>query len=360
MSHSRTDQSDTAPAETGMGASPSIPENVWAILARRASDARHVPAPLAPAVWWRFADLTSPATAAAFFIAPEEAAGAVRQAQLHNRFLRLAGLKMVARLRDEGLDPILLKGAAAAYRLYAAPDDRGLSDVDILIDRDCLSRTIAVLREEGLEFREPQSRARWGFVSDASFQPVLDSAEATNVDLHVLPDAWPVRHGLSTRAVLDAAVELSTEVGPVRAPHASHALLLAATHGARDLMGAASTKGMLDTLLLLAGRAGPVDGDEILWRARRGGFLPPLRAWLSLAGRLGAPLEALPAALTTAPAGRELERAVQEFETLFPDDPGLWARLRREICLSAGPRIAGYRNVRRLVGLIAPNQGIPE
>lgn len=365
MSHSRTvSEADPTPPGDPAGPAAGVARTdgalLWRTVARATLRGEAGDAPVAAAAWRRFADLTSPATAAALLATPRTEEETVAGARLVARFRRLSGLKAVGRLQAAGLAPVLLKGAASAYTLYAAPDDRGLSDVDVLVAEAELPAAVTALQAEGLDFRPPDSRSPWGFVGDASFQPVIDATGAINLDLHVHPDAWPVHLGLPADDLIAAARPVETELGSMAVPAASHALLLAATHGARDLLGPASAKGMVDSMALLAGRAGPIDGDELVWRGRRGGFLAPLNAWLALAGHLGAPLEGLPAALTRPPAVTEFERAVADFESLFAKPHGPLARLRREVRLSAGPRIAWHRNLRRLGGLWSPHRGIPQ
>ncbi|HYM31367.1 MAG TPA: nucleotidyltransferase family protein [Candidatus Cybelea sp.] len=314
----------------------------------------------------RFARYTSPALAAHCFGAtPGRAfdADAARQSRLLNRFVRTASLRAVRRIGEVGIDVLVLKGLGTAFALYADPDLRVLGDADILVRRGDLGRLIGHLEAEGYRFAAERGRSPWGFIGDASFQPMLSADGTVNLDLHVHCDAWPVHRGLSTPAIFAACRRLETPEGEIRVPAASHMLFLSATHSARDLFASDCAQSLVDAALLLRREGPTIDWEALRSVAAAARSLRPVCTFLALLARLGVDVSAVPAGLRQPPSGLrrgEFERLVRDAAALYPNRVLGWrARLRREMLVAAEPDVALWRNFRRLAGLLQPGQGLP-
>ncbi len=202
-----------------------------------------------------------------------------------------------------------------------------------------------------MRFHQAQARSPWGFLSDASLLPLTSADGASNIDLHVHPDAWPLHLGLSGADVFAAARVIDTGDGDIWVPSVTHMLLLSASHAARDLFGPSTAKSLIDAARLLRQNGGEVDWREFEGRLRPGRVEKPVRAFLAILKRLGADTRAVPERLTQAGGGAEFERAVADYAALFPIDAGALARARRELLLCAEPGVAMGRNWQRLSGL---------
>lgn len=316
------------------------------------------PAPPAEAVA-RFAELVTAATAHALCgPCPELDPSSVTQARLLNRFRHGTGTLWLDRLAQAGLPALAIKGLATGPWLYPAPEDRAVSDADILVRRSDLGAVLDLFGAAGFAFRPLPTRSPWGFVGDASFQPLMAPDGGTNIDLHVEGDAWPFAVALPAADLLAQAVD----AGGRRRPAPTHSLLLAASHAARDLFTVDAIKSVVDALLMLR-RPADIDWAELSGRARAGHMQRPVSAFMALLGRLGADIG--PALAAGIPAGRiggnVFESVADAHLRLFADAgaPGPLARLRREWCLAAEPRVALRRDLKRLAGLVRPDPGLP-
>ena len=310
----------------------------------------------------RFVAATSPALAD-HLLGPAAGcdAGAVRRSRLLNRFARVGGARWAARLADDGIETVALKGLALAPTIYPDADLRAMSDADLLVRRRDLAAAIRSLGRHGLRFVPPRARSRWGFVSDASFLPMVSADGGANVDLYVQPDAWPLYRGLDVEAVMRSARPVEVDGISLLAPAEAHSLLVVASNAGRDLFGPTTVPKLLDAVLL-AGRLTPAGLAEAAERAAAAGLAGPVSCLLALAGRLGARLPALPPALATPAgpiAGMEFERLIDDYAEVFRAPPGPLVRLRREWLLAAGPTVSIRRNLRRLAGLVRPHTGLP-
>jgi hypothetical protein len=87
-----------------------------------------------------------------------------------------ATAEVVAALRDDGIEPVLLKGASLLEWLYAS-DGRPYSDADLLVDPDHVMQAAAVLARLGFE-PVPHHVSKHA-------HPWLRPADGTAIDLHV-------------------------------------------------------------------------------------------------------------------------------------------------------------------------------
>jgi hypothetical protein len=285
----------------------------------------------------------------------------VAKARLHARFRRISALRLAVTLQREGHRFACLKGMAAAHTLYDDPDIRPMADMDLLADPAGMSALIARLQAMGLVFAPARSRSPWGLVSDASLRPLLAPDGSINLDLHSLPDAWPLPAGLSTAAVLGAARTCTTSEGEIPVPSPTHLLVLAASHAARDLFALDSAKNLVDALHLLIRTPDAVDWREIAEIADRAGLERAFATFFGLIIALSGRADLVPTRWRQAVPG--LPRLAASFSAFdrsaFTLSLPSAEKLRRE-WLFCGPRIAAGRWARRVRGLIVPRDGTPQ
>jgi hypothetical protein len=178
---------------------------------------------------------------------------------------------------DDGLDPIVLKGAALAD-VYASPALRPMVDVDVLIRPIDLPRAVGILQRHGFTSdHDVLNPAKSACLHSAAFMP----AEGGGIDLHwmaspQLPPAgtaraqwrrpWYAQLGddefrLRARRTTFGEIE-------VRAPAITDLLLLVVLHGVR--FGAADdTRWAVDAAMIVRHRPDDVDWDLFVEQARR-------------------------------------------------------------------------------------------
>jgi len=296
---------------------------------------------------------------------------AVRRSRLYNRYRLAGGWRWAVRLRAAGIETVCLKGLGSAAMIYPQPELRTMADADLLVLPADLGRALRFLRQKGFVFGQEPTRSPWGYIGDASAEPLV-SPEGVNLDLHQHPDSWPLHLGLPTEAVFADSLARTTPEGIVRVPRAEHQILIAASHAARDLFDAPSLKLLLDGAFLLHARTdrGPdrepaLDWPELSRRARHGDSLRALQAYLTLLAELGLTPGKLPAGLLLPPGGaarRLLQQiAADMLAGRFADlgeEIGQRQKVMRELLLAASPRTVLWRNLRRLAGLLRPNKGV--
>lgn len=304
------------------------------------------------------ADRVTAATLAAVLPGTDLPDETIRQSRLLNRFRHAAGRQWYGAIADAGLPVLAIKGLASGAWLYAAPEDRGVSDADLLVRREDLGTVIDLLEARGFAFASEPTRSRWGFVSEASFQPLLSPDGAVNIDLHVAGDAAPFDTALPTADMLAAA---QVRDG-LTIPSPTHAFMLSASHAARDLFTADAAKTVVDGLLMFQ-HGDRIDWPEVAARARKGRMLRPVAVFVALLGRLGADVSRAAGELPVdRVGGRFFERIVRDHCNMFPPSgvPGTGERLVRQWLLAAAPSVALQRDVRRIAGLIRPRSGLPD
>jgi hypothetical protein len=247
---------------------------------------------------------------------------------------------------------------AATHLLYPSADLRTMADADLLVRRGDCDRLVQHYQKAGLDFHEGAADSKWGFIADASLLPLTGADGTSNVGLHIHPDAWPLHLGLSTEDVFAAAHWVDAGEGRIKVPSMTHILLLSASHAARDLFGPSTAKSLIDAARLLAQFGDQVDWTEFEARAQKGRVAKPVRAFLAMLDRLGADTRAVPRHLKRPPAVTEFDRAVRNYVALFPQDPSVIGRARREWTLCTDPGVAVRRNLKRLTGLVLPHRGL--
>jgi len=349
-------------AQPSQQAAPGIWRQVFAALSGSGAP---LDAQLLPAAE-RLAALTSPALAAHLFGAQAGSsfnAAAAEASRLLTRFRRVSALRWVAAAAAAGIEVICLKGLGTAHLLYPDPDLRPMADADLLVRAGDYSRLLDLLRAGGFRSAGFDPTSPWGFIGDASFQPLISADRAVNIDLHIHPDAWPLHRGLDTAMVFAESRRCATGEGEIRLPAPDHMLLLTASHAARDLFQPYTVKSLIDAALLLQRHQAAIDWNRLTAVAAAGRTTRALKVTLALLARLGLDLPAVPRALQRRPAGLaggEFERLVRTFEAVpGPAIDRPLAKLRREWLLTAGPDIALRRNLIRLRGLLRRKPGLP-
>ena len=316
----------------------------------------------------RFADLVTPALAAHCLDSAERRlgeafldAGIVKQSLLINRFNGGVQRRWMQVIAETGIPVVYLKGFAFAHSLYPDPDIRTIGDVDILVRLADLDDLLAFLTDQGFEF-DPLPMAPWGFISDASFMPLVSAEGDCSIDIHVQPDCYPAYRSLTVEDVFEKSTIQIIAGAEVKIPCIEHAMLLCLTNAAKDKFGIFSVRKLVDIAMLLKSGL-PIDWDVVERLAASGSFLKPARVVFALLRRLGMPEGVVPESLCQAPSGlaaRPFERLVLDYASMFATEPTAMRVLEREMLLCTEPGVALHNTGLRLKGLIRRKNGLPE
>lgn len=316
----------------------------------------------------RFADLVTPALAAYCLesakIPPGTSflkADTVKQSRLINRFNGGVQRQWMRAISEIGIPVVYLKGFAFAHSLYPDPDIRTIGDIDILVRAADLHGLLAFLTDQGFEF-DPLPMAPWGFISDASFMPLVSAEGDCSIDIHVQPDCYPAYRSLAVEEVFGRATGQNIGDVEVQIPCLEHAMLLCLTNAAKDKFGVFSVRKLVDIAMLLKSGL-PIDWDVVEQLAASGRFLRPSRVVFALLRRLGLPEGAVPEALCRAPAGlaaRPFERLLSDYASMFAVEPSALRVFEREMTLCTEPGVALHNTGLRLKGLFRRKNGLPD
>ncbi|MEX0921662.1 MAG: nucleotidyltransferase family protein [Rhodovibrionaceae bacterium] len=307
----------------------------------------------------RLADFLGPALAAALTEPAAQALGAPpidpataeRSRQL-NRYARAAQEACLARIAEAGIACVAIKGFALARQIYGDPDLRTTGDLDLVVRAGERNALLDLLSREGFAFR-PEPAKPWGFIADASYAPFVSADGGVTLDIHVQPDSYPLHLGLDCETLFAAARQ-----GPnCLLPAPSHSFLLLASNAAKDKFAPLAVKKFVDALIQL--RSGEeLDWEEIFVRAGRARLTGPLAVFLRLLSRLGGTVPEGYRAHET--QGREFARALRPLAALDSRAQlGPAALIRREVLLSAEPRVAARNLWLRARGLLRPRGALP-
>ncbi len=316
----------------------------------------------------RLADLVTPALAAYCLTAAERHlgqafldAGTVRKSRLTNRFNGGVQRRWMAAISETGIPVVYLKGFALAHSLYPDPDIRTIGDLDILVRPEDLDRLLAFLADNGFAF-DPLPVAPWGFISDASFMPMVSPGGDCSIDIHVQPDCYPAYRSLDVEDVFADSVVQTIAGRNVNIPCIEHSMLLCLTNAAKDKFGIFSVRKLVDIAMLL--RSGvSIDWDMVERLAASGHFLSPARVVFALLRCLGLPDGVVPESLCRPPSwlsARPFRRLVSDYASMFATSPTTWRALERELTLCTEPGVALHNAGLRLKGLIRRRKGLPE
>jgi hypothetical protein len=336
----------------------------WSALLNGRVEASGAQADLLAAWAERMADLLSPALADHVLGAAQERTLSlidperVAKGRLYAAFLYRRQIDAVRLMQQTGIGFVCLKGFALAHQIYAQPQARIVGDVDLLLDPADLNRATAALAAAG--FAAMPIPSRFGFISNASFLPIVSPDRQVAIDLHVAPDAWPASRALTAAAVFARAAPFRVGDLDLLGPAPEHAFFLLLTNIAKDRFGPEGVRKALDAALLLRGPM-PFDWELVGALAASGGYVRALAAFLRLLERLGAGTGAPPALRAPMPArvAREVERVADLYVTAQVPRLDFYDKLRRELLLGPDPLSVAQINLRRLVGLVRPGTGLP-
>lgn len=189
--------------------------------------------------------------------------------------------EIVAALRAEGIEPVVMKGWPMAERLYGAAGHRRARDIDLVVPPEEMPRTAAILGGLGYVFLPDHAReARLidtSALRDECHAVAFMNADASlSIELHWRTNLFPGWPDL----IADPAntMRQQTGIGPVTVPAPAADLIYLAGHGARHLW--TRLKWLAD-VAWLAERRGAEALEEDLARARAA------RAWFTTAHALG-------------------------------------------------------------------------
>jgi len=176
-----------------------------------------------------------------------------------------AAAKVVAKLQEEGIEPVLLKGCPLALGYYADAGARPMNDIDLLVEPGDALAAARVLA--GLGWRADKaatlSESTLAHAHAHGFQKDPGTAE---LDLH-----WHVLHFCQdeevTRRFRDAAVPMQLNRVATRTLCSADQLLCVCIHG---LMwnDVPPMRWIVDALLVLRSSEQPVDWQRLLEMAR--------------------------------------------------------------------------------------------
>jgi hypothetical protein len=189
-----------------------------------------------------------------------DVASRARAAAAEEVLRRRATISALDALAAAGVRPILLKGTAVAYGVYAAPSFRPRADTDLLIPREQVAAARAVMTALGYE-ASPNSGGERLF---AQFQFWMQDRHGVQ---HVFDFHWKISTQPTFAQVLTydelaaEAVPIAALGGQARAAGRVHALLLACIHPAMHHRNAEHLIWMYD-LYLLASKLSETDFDR--------------------------------------------------------------------------------------------------
>lgn len=217
-------------------------------------------------------------------LVPEDDA---RQSLLMNRFTGGVQRRWMAEIAAAGIPVVALKGFAFAHTLYPDPDLRTIGDIYLLVRAGDRDRLLVFLQNRGFAF-ELLPTGPWGFISDASYQPMVSAEGDCSIDVHVQPDCYPAYRSLDCDRVFAASRTVDIAGSVCSVPSDTHALVLSLTNVAKDKFGPYSIRKIVDVALLLRANR-DIDWDEVALLARTGRFEGPARVSFVLLEALGAP-----------------------------------------------------------------------
>ncbi|MBI3448525.1 MAG: nucleotidyltransferase family protein [Acidobacteria bacterium] len=202
---------------------------------------------------------------------------------------------MVPVLREAGVEPVLLKGAALAVTLYDQPALRTMQDIDLLVPEE--SVTAAVRALEGLGLRAIDSdRGPAFYRSHHHAAPMIGMAGRVIVEIHrgLVPPEGGLR--LETREFIRRAVRAGFEGASYLVLSPEDQLLHASLHLSYCDRFVGKLRDLLDLHALVDLNEGRLDWGRLLESARGVEAARSLYSTLDLSRRLlgtGVPAEAL-------------------------------------------------------------------
>ncbi|UQX87877.1 nucleotidyltransferase family protein [Jatrophihabitans telluris] len=195
---------------------------------------------------------------------------------LHSQRVAARAAEVIGRLRDDGVQPIVIKGPGIAAH-YASQASRPYSDVDILIAPADFARCLRRLKAHGwLEL--PDNRQPWPFFDRHCREAVnLLDGQGGSIDLHHHISPWLWSQDISVPAVVARATDVSAAGQTFPCADAADNLVVASLHLINDHF---VPGGRLSIWRDVAQLAHAVDPDVAAERAGRYGLDGYLRSVL--------------------------------------------------------------------------------
>ncbi len=190
-------------------------------------------------------------------------------------------------LAGAGLDVVVLKGAASAEALYTDPVERDLRDLDLLVGRGDLERSIEIMGSMG--FTGPPSRELFRAYLDHHFHLPMWHNAMPLVELHwgLAKQEW--LFDLAPGDVLERAERCEGEGTALPVPCVEHQLLHLVLQNLQEGFSRLSRAVEVDRLVA----SGRVDWELLVDQAERGNLRSATAVTLQTAARfLGTPLPA--------------------------------------------------------------------
>ena len=203
----------------------------------------------------------------------------LKRLRLHAAVLLLERDHILSALADEGLRPVVLKGAGLASSVFQEPAERDYGDIDLLLAHGEVDTAIRALGEKG--YANPNSADAEQSYRAHHFHIGIQRPGATIVELHwglvrrIEPflldaDAFMRRSVQIDQAAAGARFTSATAV-PLRLPSAEHALLHIVVECVRGSFS--RLKWLVDVDRIVAA-APNMDWDFVVESARLGNLLP--------------------------------------------------------------------------------------
>lgn len=303
----------------------------------------------------RFCRLFGPALVAN--AAPEAVdASLVKQARLLNKLSSRRQNQAITALLDQGHHLVAMKGFASSRLYHRDAEARITGDLDLLVAPAEIGAVVQTLLDQGYAVTTDLPMPPWGFVSEASFLPMTSPDGLVDIDLHILPDCFPLALGLSTDAVFERARSVQLMEHEIKVPCPEHMLLIALSNATKEKLGPQSVKSLLDCGRILASE--PTLDWELLDATLSSARLEtPARVTFAAIRYLRGETESGPS--KNAVLAAQFQVAMDDLETGFAEGFSFRRKLAREIFLTAEPRVTLRRLGDRLIGLVSKGSGIP-
>jgi hypothetical protein len=207
---------------------------------------------------------------------------------LRNSRIRQQAVEISSACAEAGIETVLLKGGATLFDASTQQrDERMIVDLDILVRRETLQKTVAVC--ESLGYQMAGDPHGWSY----HYPPLARVGEPAFIELHQYVGSQ--RDLLPPEAVFDKAVRPAIRESTIRIPSPEHRAIHNVFHSEiqdrHHWLGVAALRPLLDLTRLCLAYGDKVDWHAVAHAFSRQGWLPELAGYLALANRLlGLPL----------------------------------------------------------------------
>lgn len=185
--------------------------------------------------------------------------------------------RVVHALRSNGIEPVILKGAAMWGTVYADPVERTVADLDILVEDVELDEAIEHLK--ALDYHYPFSPAIFDAYRRDHFHIPVHQRQGHIVEIHwaLARPTWPFQ--LDAHAVRRE----SASAGAIRVPRPEHLLLHTVLQNVQERFSRLDRLVDVDRLVALPGG---LDWKSVVTTSHSGGLGGPAALTLHLAAQL--------------------------------------------------------------------------